>query len=153
MNLCFQPEFDAKNFADINDQGQFFILQTSHQGAQNDSFDCMTVDFHGRPSALGRFMEGKGRVKDGITDELCLGMVHEVTVEVRATYIMLENDEPGTACNDLEEGEDTEFDCRSRCRMDMIKDMCKCIAPTLSYLAKDSDKDLPICDYEKCEVE
>ncbi|KAE9556500.1 hypothetical protein FO519_000194 [Halicephalobus sp. NKZ332] len=153
MNLCFQPMFDHDNFADINDQGQFFILQTSHQGKKNESFDCMTVDFHGRPSALGRFMEGKGRVKDGITDELCLGMVHEVTVEVRATYIMLENDNPATSCNEIEEGEDTEFDCRSRCRMQMIKEMCKCIAPTLSYLREKDDEDLPICDYEQCKVD
>lgn len=152
MNLCFQPEFDATNYKDINDQGQFFILQTSHHGKENDTFDCMSVDFHGRPSALGRFMEGKGRVRDGITDELCLGMVHEVTVEVRATYIMLENNEKGTACNDLGEDEDTEFDCRSRCRLEMIKEMCNCIAPTLGYLIHE-DEDLPICDYTKCEIE
>lgn len=152
MNLCFQPEFDATNYKDINDQGQFFILQTSHNGKENDTFDCMSVDFHGRPSALGRFMEGKGRVRDGITDELCLGMVHEVTVEVRATYIMLENNEKGTSCNDLGEGEDTEFDCRSRCRLEMIKEMCDCIAPTLGYLT-DKDEKTPICDYTKCEIE
>jgi hypothetical protein len=151
MNLCFQPEFDADNYKDINDQGQFFILQTSHNGKENDTFDCMSVDFHGRPSALGRFMEGKGRVRDGVTDELCLGMVHEVTVEVRATYIMLENNEKGTACNDLGEGEDTEFDCRSRCRLEMIKEMCDCLAPTLSYLQ--NDKNAKICDYTKCEID
>lgn len=152
MNLCFQPMFDEDNFKDIEDQGQFFILQTSHN-PDNSSYDCMTVDFHGRPSALGRFMEGKGRVKDGISEELCLGMSHEVTVDVRATYIMLENNEPGTACNSLGEGEDTEFDCRSRCRLEMIKQMCDCIAPTLSYLKQADDEKYPICDYEKCEVE
>uniref|UniRef100_A0A7E4W5G7 Amiloride-sensitive sodium channel n=1 Tax=Panagrellus redivivus TaxID=6233 RepID=A0A7E4W5G7_PANRE len=153
MNLCFQPMFDEDNFKDINDQGQFFILQTSHSGNANDSFDCMSVDFHGRPSALGRFMEGKGRVKDGVTDELCLGMVHEVNVEVRATYIMLENDDVGTACNEIEDDEDSEFDCRSRCRMNMIKEMCNCVAPTLQYLRGDDEEDLPICDYEKCTID
>ena len=29
----------------------------------------MTVDFHGRPSSLNRFMEGKGRTRDGFDDE------------------------------------------------------------------------------------
>lgn len=51
--------------------------------------------------------------------QLCVGIRHEVTVEVRARYVMLENDENGTACRNA--GEESEFDCRSRCRMEMIR--------------------------------
>lgn len=48
--------------------------------------------------------------------------MHEVTGEVKGEYITLENDEDAIACREVdEEGEDTEFDCRSRCRMEMIK--------------------------------
>lgn len=83
-----------------------------------------------------------------------MGMAHEVTVEVRARYQMLENDEEGTACRDVEEGEDNEFDCRSRCRMKMIREICNCTAPTISYLVSEEElQQYPICDYTQCEVE
>lgn len=115
----------------------------------------MSVDFHGRPSSLSRFMEGKGRARDGFNDELCAGMRHEVSVEVRARYVMLENDDEGTACREVEDGEDNEFDCRSRCRMKMIREICNCTAATLSYLVKEDDEieKFPVCDYEKCVVD
>ncbi|VDM70375.1 unnamed protein product [Strongylus vulgaris] len=123
MQLCFQPLFDTDNFYDIEDQGNFFTMLLSHnaENLEGEHVECMSVDFHGRPSSLNRFMEGKGRARDGFTFELCPGQRHEVTVEVRALYQMLENDEPGKACRDVEEGEDGEFDCRSRCRMEMIR--------------------------------
>lgn len=63
----------------------------------------------------------KCETDDALSLQLCLGMRHEVTVEVRARYVMLENDDNGTACRNVEEGEDTEFDCRLRCRMKMIR--------------------------------
>lgn len=47
--------------------------------------------------------------------------MHEVTVEVRAQYTMLENDEAGTACRTFDDEDENEFDCRSRCRMEMIR--------------------------------
>lgn len=48
-------------------------------------------------------------------------MQHEVTVDIRARYVMLENDDSGTACrNSINQGQ-SEFDCRSRCRMEMIR--------------------------------
>ncbi|RCN35317.1 hypothetical protein ANCCAN_18814 [Ancylostoma caninum] len=155
MQICFQPWFDTDNFYSIEDQGNFFTMLLSHnaENLNGEHLECMSVDFHGRPSSLNRFMEGKGRARDGFTSELCAGMRHEVSVEVRALYQMLENDEPGKACRDVEEGEDSEFDCRSRCRMEMIRDMCKCTALSLSYLAKDDLDKFPLCDYTKCEVD
>lgn len=65
-------------------------------------------------------MEGKGPVKDGITEELCFGNIHEVQVDIRASYIMLPNEEKPTACRNYEEDE-SEFDCRSRCRLEAIR--------------------------------
>ncbi|CAJ0590278.1 unnamed protein product [Cylicocyclus nassatus] len=155
MQLCFQPLFDTDNFYDIEDQGNFFTMLLSHnaENLEGEHTECMSVDFHGRPSSLNRFMEGKGRARDGFTFELCPGQRHEVTVEVRAHYQMLENDEPGKACRDVEDNEDSEFDCRSRCRMEMIRDMCKCTALSLSYLAKDDLDKFPLCDYTNCEVD
>ncbi|CAB3397562.1 unnamed protein product [Caenorhabditis bovis] len=155
MEMCFQPMFDTDNFPPINDQGRFFDMLLSHNAENLDgqSVSCMSVDFHGRPSSLNRFMEGKGRSRDGFIDELCLGQRHEVTVHVTAHYQMLENDDDGTACRDVEEGEDNEFDCRSRCRMEMIRGMCKCTPLTLSYLAKDDLDLFPLCDYTKCDVD
>ncbi|PIO65869.1 hypothetical protein TELCIR_12438 [Teladorsagia circumcincta] len=127
MQICFQPLFDEDNYYAIEDQGNFFTMLLSHNAENLDGehLECMSVDFHGRPSSLNRFMEGKGRARDGFTFELCAGQRHEVTVEVRALYQMLENDDPGTACRDVEEGEDSEFDCRSRCRMKMIRNVLK----------------------------
>lgn len=130
------------------------ILSHDPGNLNGKQVECMTVDFHGRPSSLSRFMEGKGRVRDGFNDEICLGMVHEVIVEVKAKYIMLENTEPGTACNDPEPDEDSEFDCRSRCRMEMIREICNCTALTLSYLeTKENLLQYPLCDYTQCIVE
>uniref|UniRef100_A0AC35TVA4 Amiloride-sensitive sodium channel n=1 Tax=Rhabditophanes sp. KR3021 TaxID=114890 RepID=A0AC35TVA4_9BILA len=156
MQFCFQPWYDEENYKLIADQGNFFTMMLSHNAdnLEGKDLECMSVDFHGRPSSLSRFMEGKGRVKDGFIDELCHGQRHEVTVEIRARYKMLENDDEGTACRDVEAGEDNEFNCRSRCRMEMIKKACNCTAATLSYLVKEEDlATFPVCDYSKCEVD
>jgi len=51
-----------------------------------------------------------------------LGKIHEVTVDIRAHYTMLENDDNATACrnyDDVDDAEVNEFECRSRCRMEM----------------------------------
>uniref|UniRef100_A0A158PA12 Amiloride-sensitive sodium channel n=1 Tax=Angiostrongylus cantonensis TaxID=6313 RepID=A0A158PA12_ANGCA len=155
MQICFQPWFDQDNFYPIEDQGNFFTMLLSHNAENLDGehLECMSVDFHGRPSSLNRFMEGKGRSRDGFTFELCAGQRHEVSVEIRALYQMLENDEPGTSCRDVEDGEDTEFDCRSRCRMNMIREMCSCTPLSLSYLANDDLDEYPLCDYTQCEID
>lgn len=60
-------------------------------------------------------------------------MRHEVYVEVRARYKMLENDDEGTACRDPDDNEDTEFNCRSRCRMNLIRVHC-CFYSSFSNL-------------------
>ncbi|KJH45505.1 Amiloride-sensitive sodium channel [Dictyocaulus viviparus] len=155
MQICFQPWFDQDNFHGIEDQGNFFTMLLSHnsENLNGEHLECMSVDFHGRPSSLNRFMEGKGRARDGFTSELCAGQRHEISVEVRALYQMLENDEPGTACRNIEDDVDSEFDCRSRCRMDMIREMCKCTPLSLSYLARDDLDQFPLCDYTKCEID
>ncbi|KAL3986142.1 Amiloride-sensitive sodium channel family protein [Acanthocheilonema viteae] len=156
MQFCFQPWFDADNYLEIRDQGNFFTMLLSHNADNLEGLNiaCMSVDFHGRPSSLSRFMEGQGRARDGFNDDLCLGIRHEVTVDVRARYVMLENDDNGTACRKAIKQEN-EFDCRSRCRMEMIRDMCKCTPPTLSYLVKNKNEynEFPICDYEKCIID
>nr|CAD2156230.1 unnamed protein product [Meloidogyne enterolobii] len=161
VQLCFQPTFDEANYKTIDDQGQFFVMSLSHnsENLDGEQIDCMTADFHGRPSSTSRFMGSKGITKDGFTDELCLGMMHETTVDVKARYKMLPNKEEGTACADLEDDNaDTEWDCHLRCRLEFIRNLCQCTAPTLSYLiGPDKEekelKEWPICDYGKCKVD
>ncbi|KAI6186809.1 Amiloride-sensitive sodium channel subunit beta [Aphelenchoides besseyi] len=153
--FCFQPWSPSADYMNIDDQGRFFTMSLSHNGENlnNKSVGCMTVDFHGRPSSLNRFMEGKGRTRDGFDDELCMGQYHEVVVEVRAKYEMLENDDNGTHCREQKEGQDNEFDCLSRCRMDMLREWCKCTPLTLGYLMRNPEEELkvhPHCNYEKC---
>lgn len=93
-----------------------------HNPKMEKPAECMSLDFHGRPTTMARNMEGKGRVKDGTTEELCAGHMHELMVEIRAHYTMLENDDKATACRLYDDEESkSEFDCRSRCRMDMIR--------------------------------
>jgi hypothetical protein len=72
MQICFQPWFDADNLKTIDDQGTFFVMLMSHNAETlaDQQVECMTVDVHGRPSSLSRFMEGKGRAKDGFIDEV-----------------------------------------------------------------------------------
>ncbi|CAK5024733.1 unnamed protein product [Meloidogyne enterolobii] len=161
MFFSFQPTFDEANYKTIDDQGQFFVMSLSHnaENLDGEQIDCMTADFHGRPSSTSRFMGSKGITKDGFTDELCLGMMHETTVDVKARYKMLPNKEEGTACADLEDDNaDTEWDCHLRCRLEFVRNLCQCTAPTLSYLiGPDKEekelKEWPICDYEKCKVD
>ena len=159
--MCFQPVFlDAQSFKAIQDQGEFFKLVLVHDPAtltaNKTAGECMSLDFHGRPTTMARNMEGKGRVKDGTTEELCVGQIHEVTVDIRAHYTMLENDDKATACrnyDDVDDAEVNEFDCRSRCRMEMIRQMCRCTPLTLEYLSDVNDLErYPVCDYAKCEV-
>ena len=45
-------------------------MMLSHNTEKDESYECMTVDFHGRPSSLNRFMEGKGKAKDGVNSEV-----------------------------------------------------------------------------------
>ncbi|KAI1695750.1 Amiloride-sensitive sodium channel [Ditylenchus destructor] len=120
--------------------GEYFTMSVSHNADTLEGYtDCMTFDVHGRPTQYARHMEGKARGKDGVNEELCLGMRHEVEVEITGRYVQLPSDEPPNACKEYEECDESEFDCKSRCRMEMIKDMCNCTAHTLAYLASDND--------------
>uniref|UniRef100_A0A914DS04 Uncharacterized protein n=1 Tax=Acrobeloides nanus TaxID=290746 RepID=A0A914DS04_9BILA len=151
--LCFQPWFNHKSFKPIEDQGSFFTMIAEHSVNKLEGMqvDCMSVDFHGRPSSLSRFMESEGRIRDGYNDELCLGMMHEVKVEIRARYQMLENNDDGTACRNNEGSINSEFNCRSRCRMELLREVCRCTALSLSYLVNERELDkYPLCDYETC---
>ncbi|MFH4976522.1 hypothetical protein AB6A40_003231 [Gnathostoma spinigerum] len=153
--ICFQPLFFGDSWKPITDQGLFFTMLLAHDtnNSVSEEFDCMSVDFHGRPSSMNRFMEGKGRSRDGYNDDLCPSIRHEVFIEVRARYAMLENDDEGTACRIIGDDDDDEFDCRSRCRMHVIRDACHCTAYSLSYLVR-NDKEFsqyPLCDYTKCD--
>jgi hypothetical protein len=163
--FCFQPFSNDPNYMLIEDQGKFFTMSLFH-GANLNKSNCLTVDFHGRPSSLNRFMEGKGRTRDGFDDEaslerahlnatfqLCMGQFHQVHVEIKALYEILENNDNGTICR--EDNKDNEFDCKSRCRLNMLRDLCKCTPLTLSYLVKRGDeefKKFPLCDYTKCDL-
>lgn len=53
---------------------------------------------------------------------MCPGSSSDLIVEVQAIYQMLENDDKGTTCADFEDDEDSsEFNCHSRCRMNLIR--------------------------------
>ncbi|CAD5225423.1 unnamed protein product [Bursaphelenchus okinawaensis] len=147
QEFCFQPQYALKK--DITDQGYFFRFVTSHNHHNLDDkkVDCMTVDFHGRPSSLTRYTQATA-VNDGYIEDLCLGMRHEIVVDIKALYEMLENNEEGTECGEMTSENENEFDCRMKCRLEMIKDECHCIPATLSYL--ETTKNYPICDYTKC---
>lgn len=167
LQLCFQPEFDKNNFKDIEEQGEFFTLQLLHnsKNLDNEFVDCMSLDFHGRPTDLARNMEGKGRIQDGVASELCLGQLHDIEIEIKAKYISLprkpknnnnndvdnDDNDNGAICRNYDENEDNEFDCKSRCRMEMLQRICNCTPLTLSYLASSETlKKFPHCAYENC---
>src|ERR1700722_20346213 len=80
-------------------------------------------------------------------------MRHEVTLDVKAHYKMVPKDDI-MRCKEMEDSDDTEFECYSRCRMEMIRNVCKCTAATISSLVKDAAEleKYPICDYTKCDI-
>ncbi|PAV62851.1 hypothetical protein WR25_15920 [Diploscapter pachys] len=150
MQICFKPEFDEKNFYPIKDPGMFFlmVLQHNSNNLEGQDLECMTADFHGRPSSIARFIEGKG-AKDGLAEELCHGTRYEVKGEVRAHYEFLPNDDEGTKCREVENDDDDLIGCKLRCRLAMIQDICKCTPMSLAHMVKDEPK-LELCDYTDC---
>jgi len=68
---------------------------------------------------------------------------------------MLENKDKGTACMDFEDDQDSsQFNCRSRCRMNLIRSICGCSPITTEELVDEKDlEQYPMCDYAKCEVD
>ncbi|CAD5221369.1 unnamed protein product [Bursaphelenchus okinawaensis] len=157
-DVCFQPTYDEENLKPITDQGSFFFLQVA-QNKENvnteESQRCISVDFHGYPFDWSKVTEGGGISRDGYHENLCPGLRHDVTVEVKNKYDMLENDEPRTACRDFSDDDDDEFSCRSRCRMELIRQLCQCTSITTQYLVED-EKELenyPLCNYSKCVID
>ncbi|CAJ0582492.1 unnamed protein product, partial [Mesorhabditis spiculigera] len=154
QQMCWSPEFNKENFQRINDQGKFFSLRLWSNLDNVKNLDCMHVDFHGRDSSLNRFMEGKGRARDGLFDMMCFAQHHQLTVEVKQRYTMLENDDNNTACAEMKEDTPNEYDCRGRCRMQMIQKICNCTARTLAHLATDDElAKNPLCEYAKCALD
>jgi hypothetical protein len=46
------------------------VLAHNPNNLNGKHVDCMSVDFHGRPSSSIRFMGDKGIIKDGFNDEV-----------------------------------------------------------------------------------
>jgi hypothetical protein len=58
----------------------------------------MTFDAHGAPTTMARALAGHGQTADGINKEICLGIEHEVQIDVSARYVSIPNDDPATRC-------------------------------------------------------
>lgn len=58
-------------------KGNFFTMMLSHnaENLNGKDVECMSVDFHGRPSSLSRFVQGRGRARDGYNDDVILFLV------------------------------------------------------------------------------
>lgn len=71
QEFCFQPMFHGESDKPITDQGYFFNFMTNHNAERLDDkkVDCMTVDFHGRPSSLTRYTQATA-VNDGFIDDV-----------------------------------------------------------------------------------
>ncbi|CAD5228417.1 unnamed protein product [Bursaphelenchus xylophilus] len=155
--VCFQPTYDEDNYKPIADQGSFFFLQVVQNKANENTEEskrCISVDFHGYPFDWSKFTEGGGTSRDGYHENLCPGLRHDVTVEVKNKYDMLENDEAGTACRDFSDEDEDEFTCRTRCRMELIRELCHCTPITTKYLAEDGDLEtFPPCNYSQCVID
>lgn len=155
-NLCFQPTFDKNGTGNIKAPGNFYNLLLNHDSETfEDDINCIVIDMNARPADMSRFVGSGGSTKDGVNEEICPGTVSDLIVEIRATYEMIENEEGGTACMDFEDDKDSsEFNCRSRCRMNFIRSLCKCSPMTIEELVTPAElKEYPICDYSKCKLE
>ncbi|CAK5019136.1 unnamed protein product [Meloidogyne enterolobii] len=124
-----------------------------------EDLDCMSVDVHGRPSDETRYMMGKGRANDGYFNQLCIGDTFESTIEIRAiTTILPDPDAPiEQRCQIYEQKENSpnsELDCLRKCRMELIRKLCNCTAPSLSNFVYDPKElnNYPLCDYGLCEI-
>uniref|UniRef100_A0A1I8BGS0 Amiloride-sensitive sodium channel n=1 Tax=Meloidogyne hapla TaxID=6305 RepID=A0A1I8BGS0_MELHA len=157
--LCFQPFFDKDSFIPIVDQEPFFVMNVVYNFGNVEDLDCMSVDVHGRPSDMARYMEGKGRASDGFYNELCIGDTYEAVMQIRAiTTILPDPDDPiEQRCQiygQKENSQNSELDCRRRCRLDLIRKICNCTAPSLSnFIFDPKELDVyPLCDYELCDI-
>ncbi|KAI6239699.1 hypothetical protein M3Y99_00562700 [Aphelenchoides fujianensis] len=156
-DICFQPTFEEEGASDIETQGHFYEILFNHDPQFfDDKMRCVMVDMNGRPADMSRFQDSGGHTKDGLNEDICAGTDNDLIVELRAAYQMLENDDPGTACAEFEDEEtaEDEFDCRSRCRMELIRSICQCSPLTTQALMKDEDSDtFPPCSYSNCSID
>uniref|UniRef100_A0A915MIB5 Amiloride-sensitive sodium channel n=1 Tax=Meloidogyne javanica TaxID=6303 RepID=A0A915MIB5_MELJA len=167
--LCFQPYFDQNSFVPIVDQARgtnllscrepFFVMNIVYNFGNVDDLDCMSVDVHGRPSDETRYMLGNGRANDGYFNQLCIGDTFESTIEIRAITTILPDPEAPIEqrCQIYEQKENSpnsELDCLRRCRMELIRKLCNCTAPSLSNFVYDPKElnNYPLCDYGLCEI-
>uniref|UniRef100_A0A915LWV6 Amiloride-sensitive sodium channel n=1 Tax=Meloidogyne javanica TaxID=6303 RepID=A0A915LWV6_MELJA len=137
----------------------FFVMNIVYNFGNVDDLDCMSVDVHGRPSDETRYMLGNGRANDGYFNQLCIGDTFESTIEIRAiTTILPDPDNPiEQRCQIYEQKENSpnsELDCLRRCRMELIRKLCNCTAPSLSNFVYDPKElnNYPLCDYGLCEI-
>ncbi|CAK5036601.1 unnamed protein product [Meloidogyne enterolobii] len=90
---------------------------------------------------------------------LCIGDTFESTIEIRAiTTILPDPDAPiEQRCQIYEQKENSpnsELDCLRRCRMELIRKLCNCTAPSLANFVYDPKElnNYPLCDYGLCEI-
>lgn len=53
------------------------LMSHNIQNLAGMKVDCMTIDLHGRPSSIARFMQGKSQIMDGFNEDVCLLFLHE----------------------------------------------------------------------------
>ncbi|CAD5228411.1 unnamed protein product [Bursaphelenchus xylophilus] len=163
-DFCFRPTF-AEDIP-IDSQGTFFMLTFKFNPEFIEDEDredvvpedeCVFIDFHGSRFDREPYMVEGSQKRNGFTEPLCFGSRYEVQLEVRHKYSMLETDDAGSACKCYEEDAEDDFTCRSRCRYDHIKELCKCIPIALADLVeKDEDtnaKNLTYCNYQNCDID
>lgn len=141
VETCFQPMFLDGELEHVGNLNFFFNLIVAIP--PNKKVSCMSVDLHGRPSKLSRLMEGEQRAKDGYNDNLCFGT--EINLEISLDKL----NQVGGDCTNYDET--MEFDCKSRCRLRTIQELCNCNALTLMYLVPQEQLlQYRPCDYEQC---
>ncbi|KAI6176031.1 hypothetical protein M3Y97_00754600 [Aphelenchoides bicaudatus] len=162
-NLCFQPQFNGNASGMITAAGRFFFMKIGHDPRKLDGPKNIVVDLNGRPANMANFEDAGGHTTEGVNSGIQSGTMSQLLVEVRAVYELLENDDPGTRCidldNDANEEDDGEFtpvfQCLSRCRTELIREICKCTPISTEHLVEDKEdlKIYPVCDYTKCHIQ
>jgi hypothetical protein len=114
---------------------------------------------NGRQANMANFADSGGHTAEGVNTGIQSGTISDLEVEVRTVYELLENNDPGTKCVEMEtDSNDSEFtpvfDCRGRCRTELIRELCHCTPIVNEYLIENKKElhNYPICDYEKCNI-
>jgi hypothetical protein len=99
-----------------------------HDPRKIDTPPHVMIDMNGRHANLAHFEDAGGHTTEGVSN-VQAGTLSDLQVEVRTVYELLENNDEGTRCVDLEDDDNTEddgeftpvFECRARCRTDRIR--------------------------------